>query len=72
MSIKTNFTVEGMTCGHCEASVKEEVSEVPGVTAVEVDRANDAMTVVSDESIDQAKVIAAVEEAGYEARPAGA
>ena len=25
-----------------------------------------------DESIDQAKVIAAVEEAGYEARPAGA
>ncbi|PMC61909.1 hypothetical protein CJ204_08720 [Corynebacterium xerosis] len=72
MSIKTNYTVTGMTCGHCEASVKEEVSEVSGVTAVEVDRANDAMTVVSDESIDQAKVIAAVEEAGYEARPAGA
>ena len=46
--------------------------EQPGVTAVEVDRANDAMSVVSDESIDQAKVIAAVEEAGYEARPAGA
>lgn len=72
MSIKANYIVTGMTCGHCEASVKEEVGEVAGVTAVEVDRVNDAMTVISDESVDPAAVIAAVEEAGYEARPAGA
>lgn len=72
MSIKANYIVTGMTCGHCEASVKEEVGEVAGVTAVEVDRANDAMTVISDESVDPAAVIGAVEEAGYEARPAGA
>ena len=44
MSIKTNYTVTGMTCGHCEASVKEEVSEVPGVTAVEVVLENDLNT----------------------------
>lgn len=72
MSIKANYTVTGMTCGHCEASVKEEIGEVAGVTSVEVDRANELVTVVSDESIDPAAVIAAVEEAGYEARPAGA
>ena len=72
MSIRANYTVTGMTCGHCEASVKEEIGEVAGVTSVEVDRANELVTVVSDEPIDPAAVIAAVEEAGYEARPAGA
>lgn len=35
MAIK-NYTVEGMTCGHCVSSVKEEVGEVAGVTAVDV------------------------------------
>ena len=39
------FTVEGMTCAHCVLSVREEVSEVPGVSAVDVDLANGRMTV---------------------------
>lgn len=72
MSVTANFTVTGMTCGHCEASVKEEVAEVVGVTAVDVDRAANAMTVTSDGPVDAAAVIAAVEEAGYQATPVGA
>ncbi|MER6583451.1 copper ion binding protein [Nonomuraea sp. NPDC001023] len=62
----TTYTVQGMTCGHCVSSVKEEVGEVAGVTGVEVDLASGLLTVESDSPIDAAKIVAAVEEAGYE------
>ncbi|MEV0611966.1 cation transporter [Nonomuraea sp. NPDC050404] len=58
------YTVKGMTCGHCVSSVKEEVGEVSGVAHVEVDLATGLLTV--DGPADAAKIIAAVEEAGYE------
>jgi copper chaperone len=60
------YTVVGMTCGHCVSSVTEEVSQVPGVTAVDVDLASGGLTVTSDAPVDEAAVRAAVEEAGYE------
>jgi len=60
------YTVTGMTCGHCVTSVTEEVSQVPGVTAVEVDLASGGPTVTSEAPVDEAAVRAAVEEAGYE------
>ncbi|MEV0390505.1 copper ion binding protein [Nonomuraea sp. NPDC050643] len=60
------YTVKGMTCGHCVSSVKEEVGEVAGVSSVEVDLATGLLTVDSDGPIDAAKIVAAVEEAGYE------
>jgi copper chaperone len=59
-----NYTVEGMTCQHCVMSVTEEVSEVPGVTGVDVELASGRLTVTA-EQIDDAAVAAAVEEAGY-------
>jgi copper chaperone len=59
------FTVEGMTCAHCVLSVREEVSAVPGVSAVDVDLASGRMT-VSGEQFDEHAVRAAVAEAGYE------
>ncbi|MBB6345863.1 copper ion binding protein [Nonomuraea muscovyensis] len=65
MSTTASYTVTGMTCGHCVSSVKEEVGEVPGVTAVEVDLATGLLTVRSESPVDQAKIVAAVEEAGY-------
>jgi copper chaperone CopZ len=60
------YTVVGMTCGHCVNSVTEEVSQVPGVTGVDVDLASGGMTVTSDAPVDESAVRAAVEEAGYE------
>lgn len=56
-----------MTCGHCEASVREKVSELPGITDVQVDRSRNFLSVTSDADIDTAAVIAAVDEAGYKA-----
>lgn len=61
------FVVTGMTCGHCEASVREEVAEIPGIKDIEVDCSRNFLSVTSDSEIDNAAVIAAVEEAGYQA-----
>jgi copper chaperone len=60
------FTVVGMTCGHCVSAVTEEVTQVPGVSAVDVDLASGGLTVTSDSPVEESAVRAAVEEAGYE------
>jgi copper chaperone CopZ len=59
------FTVTGMTCGHCAASVTEEISEIAGVESVDVVVETGAVTVTSTAALDPAAVQAAVEEAGY-------
>lgn len=60
-----NYTVTGMTCGHCEMSVKEEVGEIAGVTDVTADHATGAVS-VSGEGFTDEQVAAAIAEAGYE------
>jgi copper chaperone len=60
------YTVVGMTCGHCVSAVTEEVSQLPGVTDVDVDLANGGLTVTSEAPVEESAVRAAVEEAGYE------
>ncbi|WP_420732729.1 heavy-metal-associated domain-containing protein [Brevibacterium luteolum] len=66
----TRFSVTGMTCGHCEMSVREEVQEIAGVTDVEVSHETGQLVVTSESGVDSAAVVAAVEEAGYQAVPA--
>ncbi len=63
---ESTYTVTGLTCGHCVASVTEEISEIDGVTGVVVDLRTGAVTVTSDRPVDDADVRAAVEEAGYQ------
>ena len=60
------YTVTGMTCGHCVASVTEEISEIPGVESVDVVLDSGAVTVTSSQPLEQQAVRAAVEEAGYQ------
>lgn len=57
------YTVEGMTCGHCAASVTREVSGVAGVTGAVVDLAGRTVTVTGE--FTESTVAAAVAEAGY-------
>lgn len=64
-SVSTTFTVTGMTCGHCVASVTEEISEIDGVQDVAVVLETGAVTVTSTHELDRASVEAAVAEAGY-------
>ncbi|CAN5554085.1 heavy-metal-associated domain-containing protein [soil metagenome] len=58
------YTVQGMTCGHCEVSVREEVEDLAGVESVTADRAAGRLTVRGNR-VDDAAVRAAVETAGY-------
>ena len=62
----TEFQVTGMTCAHCEMSIREEVSQVPNVTGIEVS-AQTGKLIVSGSPVDDAAVLAAVDEAGYSA-----
>ena len=66
MSTTRQYTVTGMTCGHCVASVTEEVQEVPGVQDVDVVLETGSLTVTSSQPVDDSAVRAAVEEAGYQ------
>ena len=63
--ITSRYAVTGMSCAHCVASVTEEISEIGGVTDVAVDLPTGAVTVSSEEPLDDAAVRAAVETAGY-------
>jgi copper chaperone len=65
MSISVEVQVIGMTCGHCVSAVTEEVSEVPGVTGVDVDLAAGRVTITSESGFDLDEVEAAIAEAGY-------
>jgi copper chaperone len=58
------YTVTGMSCDHCVASVNEEVSEIAGVSAVSVDLPSSRLKVTGVGVTDD-QVRAAVEEAGY-------
>lgn len=62
----STYTVLGMTCEHCVRAVNEEVSQVPGVSDVDVDLASGGLTVTGTDPVDDAAVRAAVEEAGYQ------
>jgi copper chaperone CopZ len=62
---QSTYTVTGMTCGHCVASVTEEIQQIPGISDVAVDLATGAVTVTSSAPVDDLAVRAAVTEAGY-------
>ena len=64
----TTILVDGMTCGHCVTAVTEELSQLPGVTSVQVDLqagASSPVRVDSDLPLDPERLAAAVDEAGY-------
>lgn len=61
------YQVTGMTCGHCEMSVREEVGEIAGVDDIQVSAQTGKLVVTATGDIDDGAVLAAVEEAGYSA-----
>ncbi|KQP65817.1 MULTISPECIES: heavy-metal-associated domain-containing protein [unclassified Nocardioides] len=65
MSTTSTWTVTGMTCGHCVASVTEELEEIDGVEQVEVTLEGGRVEVTSGRELTRDEVEAAVAEAGY-------
>ena len=66
MSETISYTVPDMSCGHCKQAVTEELAQVEGVEAVDVDLET-KLVVVRGEGLDDAALRAAIDEAGYEA-----
>jgi copper chaperone len=66
MSETLTYSVPGIHCAHCGMSIREEVSEVGGVEAVDVDIDARVVTIRGSELSD-VRLRAAIEEAGYEA-----
>jgi copper chaperone len=60
------YLVAGMTCDHCTVAVTDEVTKVAGVASVDVDL-DTKLVRVHGTDIDEAAVVAAIDEAGYDA-----
>ena len=58
-----------MSCDHCVVAVTGEVGHVAGVQTVDVDLETKLVR-VSGAGVDDAAVVAAIDEAGYDAVPA--
>ncbi|VXC45633.1 heavy-metal-associated domain-containing protein [Nocardioides sp. AX2bis] len=65
MTRTSEWTVAGMTCEHCVASVTEEISEIATVTDVAVTLDGGRVVVTSEAPLERSQVEQAVTEAGY-------
>ena len=69
----SEYLVSGMSCGHCEAAVRDEVGQIPGVHGVhgvhgvDVSASTGRLVVTSSARVDEQAVLGAVDEAGDEA-----
>lgn len=59
------YSVPGMSCAHCVASITGEVSEVNGVTGVSIDLDTKLVTITGTD-LEDAALRAAIDEAGFE------
>jgi copper chaperone CopZ len=66
MTQTITYSVPGMSCGHCRAAITIELSAIAGVQQVDVDL-DAKLVAISGESLDDAALVAAIDEAGYEA-----
>ncbi|GGQ20834.1 hypothetical protein GCM10010266_50120 [Streptomyces griseomycini] len=64
--VTTVYDVSGMTCGHCKATLTEEIGALDGVLAVDVDLDAGQVTVTTADEPDGALLAKVVDDAGYE------
>ena len=60
-----NMNIEGMMCGHCEATVKKALEAVAGVSAAEVSHEKGTAVVTADSTVTAEALKAAVEAKDY-------
>jgi copper chaperone CopZ len=61
----TTFSVGGMTCNHCKATVEKNISAIEGVDEVTVDLSTGNVK-VGGSHIDIDRIVVRVKELGYE------
>jgi copper chaperone len=66
MTETVSYSVPGISCGHCRAAITAEVTAVPGVETIEIDL-DSKLVKINGCNLDDAALIAAIDEAGYQA-----
>lgn len=61
---RMELIIDGMSCGHCVASVRKELQKLPGVDVEEV-RIGGATLLVDETRTDEKKISDAITAAGY-------
>jgi len=62
---RKTFTVEGMTCHHCEMTVERALSEIPNIKSARANYSNNFVEVEYKSEIDLNQVKEKIENAGY-------
>lgn len=65
-TMKTTLSIEGMMCGHCQATVEKALKGVQGVSEVVVSLEDKNAVVTADESVSADTLKNAIVDAGYE------
>ena len=63
--VKTTFTIEGMMCAHCEASVQNMFKEKFAAGEAKADHNKNEAVIVTEADIDPDKAKAEIEKLGY-------
>lgn len=53
-------------CPHCERHVTQALSALPGITEVTADHKTSTVSIISSIPVDEARIAAAIQTAGYE------
>lgn len=61
------FSIPNISCGHCVMTIKNELSDLEGVTKVEGDPEKKEITVDWDAPADREKILALLKEINYPA-----
>jgi copper ion binding protein len=64
--MKKKVLIEGMSCGHCVKHVKEALSELSGVTSVDVNLESKSAVIEASADVSDEAIKAAVDDAGYD------
>lgn len=62
-----SIKINGMSCGHCVASVTKALSEIDGITDVQVDLQKGEATYTSEKEIALKTIKDAISKIGFEA-----
>ncbi|KOA20385.1 copper chaperone CopZ [Clostridium homopropionicum DSM 5847] len=64
--MKKKILIEGMSCGHCVNHVKEALSELNGVTSVDVNLASKSAVIEASEDVKDEEIKFAIDDVGYD------
>lgn len=64
--MRKKITIEGMSCQHCVAHVKEALTELDGVKNVDVNLSAGIAIIETDKDVKDDTIKSAIDEAGYD------